>query len=121
MLSTTVIVPPILAGQLRPLAVTSTSRWHELPDVPTMEESGFAGFPQGSWTAVVAPAGTPAEVVARLNGAINAGLSAPTLHDGLARLGAEIKTGTPQTLGALLADEIKKWAAVVKESGTAAD
>ncbi len=121
MLSTTVIVPPILAGELRPLAVTSTVRWHELPDVPTMEESGFAGFPQGSWTAVVAPAGTPAAVVAKLNGAINEGLRAPTLHDGLAKLGAEIKTGTPQALGALLADELKKWAAVVKESGAAAD
>jgi len=121
MLSTTVIVPPILAGELRPLAVTSTSRWHELPAVPTMEESGFPGFPQGSWTAVVAPAGTPAAVVAKLNGTINAGLSAPTLHDGLAKLGAEIKTGTPQELGALLADELKKWAEVVKESGASVD
>jgi len=121
MLSTAVIVPPILAGELRPLAVTSTSRWHELPDVPTMQESGFAGFPQGSWTAVVAPAGTPAEVVAKLNGSINAGLSAPALHDGLAKLGAEIKTGTPQVLGTLLVDEMKKWAEVVKSSGASVD
>jgi tripartite-type tricarboxylate transporter receptor subunit TctC len=70
---------------------------------------------------VVAPAGTPGDVVAKLNAAINQGLRAPTLHEGLAKLGAEIKTGTPQGLGALLADELKKWAAVVKESGAAAD
>ena len=119
MLSTTVIVPPILDGRLRALAVTSTTRWHELPDVPTMEESGFAGFPQGSWTAVVAPAGTPAEVVSKLNATINEGLGSPELRGGLTRLGAEIKTDTPQQVGALLADEIKKWAEVVKSSGAA--
>jgi tripartite-type tricarboxylate transporter receptor subunit TctC len=119
MLSTTVIVPPILDGRLRPLAVSSTTRWHELPDVPTMEESGFPGFPQGSWTALVAPAGTPGEVVGKLNAAVNEGLASTELHDGLTRLGAEVKTDTPQQLGALMADEIKKWAEVIKSSGAA--
>jgi tripartite-type tricarboxylate transporter receptor subunit TctC len=119
MLSTTVIVPPILDGRLRALAVSSTTRWHELPDVPTMEESGFAGFPQGSWTAVVAPAGTPADVVSKLNTTINEGLGSVELRGGLTRLGAEIKTGSPQQLGVLLTDEIKKWGEVVKSSGAA--
>jgi tripartite-type tricarboxylate transporter receptor subunit TctC len=119
MLSTTVIVPPILDGRLRALAVTSTTRWHELPDVPTMEESGFTGFPQGSWTAVVAPAGTPAEVVSKLNATINEGLGSAELRGGLTRLGAEIKTGSPQQLGAMMADEIRKWAEVIKSSGAA--
>jgi tripartite-type tricarboxylate transporter receptor subunit TctC len=119
MLSTAVIVPPILDGRLRPLAVTSTTRWHELSDVPTMAEVGFAGFPQGSWTAVVAPAGTPAEVVTRLNATINEGLGSAELRGGLTRLGAEIKTETPQQLGVLLADEITKWAEVIKSSGAA--
>ena len=118
-LSTAVIVPPILAGQLRALAVTSTTRWHELPDVPTMTEAGFAGFPQGSWTAVVAPAGTPADVVARLNTTINEGLRSSALHDAFVKLGAEIKIDTPQQLGTLLADEIRKWAEVVKSAGVA--
>jgi len=117
MLSTTVIVPPILAGKLRPLAVTSTTRFPELPDVPTMTESGFAGFPQGSWTAVVAPAGTPPPVVAKLNATINEGLRAPELRDALTRLGAEIKIDTPGELGALLADETRKWGAVIKSAG----
>ena len=60
-------------------------------------------------------------MVAKLNGTISEGLSAPTLHDGLAKLGAEIKTDTPQQLGALLADETKKWSAVIKESGASVD
>ncbi len=119
MLSTTVIVPPILDGRLRALAVSSTTRWHELPDVPTMAEAGFAGFPQGSWTAVVAPAGTPAAVVAKLNAAINEGLGSAELRDGLTRLGAEVKTDTPQQLGAMMTDEIRKWAEVIKSSGAA--
>jgi tripartite-type tricarboxylate transporter receptor subunit TctC len=117
MLSTTVIVPSILAGKVRPLAVTSTARWPELPDVPTMKESGFADFPQGSWTAVVAPAGTPREVVAKLNAAINQGLSSVELRDGLTRLGAETKIESPEELGALLAAETRKWSAVIKSSG----
>jgi len=118
-LSTAVIVPPILSGKLRALAVTSTTRWHELPDVPTMAEAGYAGFPQGSWTAVVAPAGTRADVVARLNTTINDGLRSSALHDSFVKLGAEIKIETPQQLGALLIDELHKWAEVVKSSGIA--
>jgi tripartite-type tricarboxylate transporter receptor subunit TctC len=118
-LSTAVIVPPILAGKLRALAVTSTARWHELPDVPTMAEAGYAGFPQGSWTAVVAPAGTPRDVIAKLNTTINEGLRSSALHDSFVRLGAEIKIETPQQLGALLAAETRKWAEVVKSAGVA--
>jgi tripartite-type tricarboxylate transporter receptor subunit TctC len=118
-LSTAVIVPPILDHRLRALAVTSTARWHELPDVPTMAEAGFAGFPQGSWTAVVAPAGTPSAVVARLNATINEGLRTSELRDGLTRLGAEIKIDTPQQLGALMVEESRKWAEVAKSAGVA--
>jgi tripartite-type tricarboxylate transporter receptor subunit TctC len=121
MLSTTVIVPSILAGKVRPLAVTSTARWPELPDVPTMKESGFADFPQGSWTAVVAPAGTPREVVAKLNAAINQGLRSVELRDSLTRLGAETKIESPEELGALLAAETRKWSAVIKSSGATID
>jgi tripartite-type tricarboxylate transporter receptor subunit TctC len=121
MLSTTVIVPSILAGKVRPLAVTSTERWPELPGVPTMRESGFADFPQGSWTAVVAPAGTPRDVVTKLNDAINQGLRSVELRDSLTRLGAETKIETPDELGALLAAETRKWSAVIKSSGATID
>jgi tripartite-type tricarboxylate transporter receptor subunit TctC len=119
MLSAAVLVPPILAGRLRALAVTSTTRWHELPDVPTMTEVGFAGFPQGSWTAVVAPAATPADVVAKLNTTINDGLRSSALHDSFVKLGAEVKVETPQQLGALLVAETRKWAEVIKSAGVA--
>ena len=121
MLSTAVIVPPILAGQLRPLAVTSTTRWPELPDVPTMLEQGYADFPQGSWTGVVAPAGTPKEVVAKLHDAINDGLKSGTLRGPLTKLGAEIKVESTQDFATLLADETRKWAEVVKSSGATLD
>jgi len=117
MLSTTVIVPPILDGRLRALAVSSTTRWHELPEVPTMAELGFKDFPQGSWTAVVTPAGTPADVVMKLNAAINEGLGSDELRGGLNRLGAEVKIDTAQQFGVMMADEIKKWAEVIKSSG----
>ena len=117
MLSTTVIVPPILAGKLRALAVTSTARWPELADVPTMQESGFTNFPQGSWTGVVAPAGTPREIVAKLNATINEGLRSPELRDALTKLGAEIKIESVKDFAALLAEETRKWSAVIKSSG----
>jgi tripartite-type tricarboxylate transporter receptor subunit TctC len=116
-LSTAVIVPPILAGKLRALAVTSGTRWHELPDVQTMTEAGFAGFPQGSWTAVVAPAGTTPAVIAKLNGTINEGLRSSELRDAFVKIGAEVKIDTPQQLGTLLTVELRKWAEVVKSSG----
>jgi tripartite-type tricarboxylate transporter receptor subunit TctC len=121
MLSTTVIVPPIVAGQLRALAVTSMSRWPELPDVPTMQEQGYPGFPQGSWTGVVAPAGTPREIVAKLHDAINAGLQSAALQGPLAKLGAEIKVESAESFGTLLADEMRKWAEVIKSSGATID
>jgi tripartite-type tricarboxylate transporter receptor subunit TctC len=121
MLSTTVIVPPILAGRLRALAVTSATRWPELPDVPTMQESGFADFPQGSWTGVVAPAGTPREVVARLHDAINDGLRSAELRGHLARLGAETKVESAEDFAKLLAEETRKWAEVVRSSGASLD
>ena len=117
MLSTTVIVAPILAGSLRPLAVTSTTRWPELPDVPTMQESGFAGFPQGSWTGVVAPAGTPHDVVAKLNATLNDGMRSAELRGSFAKLGAETKAGSAEDFGTLLADETRKWSAVIKSTG----
>jgi tripartite-type tricarboxylate transporter receptor subunit TctC len=117
MLSTTVIVPPILAGQLRALAVTSTTRWPDLSDVPTMQEAGFPGFPQGSWTGLVAPAGTSRDIVAKLNATLNEGMRSAELRGSFAKLGAETKTESSEDFAALLADETRKWAAVIKSSG----
>jgi tripartite-type tricarboxylate transporter receptor subunit TctC len=89
----------------------------ELPDIPTMIESGVAGFTSVSWSGVVTPAGTPAEIVARLNAAVNAGFAAPDTQARLARLGAAPMTGTPADFAALIATETPKWTAVVKAAG----
>ncbi len=72
-----ILMPHIKAGKLRALAVGRPQRWHELPDVPTMTESGFPNFTIDAWTGVVAPAGTPPQIIERLNGAVNAGLLEP--------------------------------------------
>jgi tripartite-type tricarboxylate transporter receptor subunit TctC len=121
LLATVVMLTPVQEGKLRALAVTSAARLSEFPDVPTMKEVGFADFPPGSWQAVVAPAGTPAEIVAKLNGAINASLRSPELKAGFARLRAEASIGAPQDLSAMIADEAQKWSAVVKAIGLKAE
>src|SRR5262249_54939897 len=81
-----VLLGHIHEGRVRALAVTGPARSAELPDVPTMIESGLAGFTSISWSGVVAPTGTPAEIVAKLNAAVNAGIGAPETQARLARL-----------------------------------
>ena len=112
-----VLLGHIHEGRVRALAVTGATRSAELPGVPTMIESGLAGFTSVSWSGVVAPAGTPAEIVARLNAAVNAGLAAPDTQARLARLGAAPMIGPPADFAALIAAEMPKWTAVVKAAG----
>jgi tripartite-type tricarboxylate transporter receptor subunit TctC len=112
-----VLLGHIREGRVRALAVTGATRSAELPDLPTMIESGLAGFTSVSWSGVVAPTGTPAEIVARLNAAVNAGIAAPDTQARLARLSAAPMTGTPADFAALIAAETPKWAAVVKAAG----
>jgi tripartite-type tricarboxylate transporter receptor subunit TctC len=112
-----VLLGHIHEGRIRALAVTGPTRSAELPDTPTMIESGVAGFVSVSWSGVVAPTGTPAEIVAKLNAAVNAGLATPDMQARLARLGAAPMTGTPAEFTALIAAETPKWAAVIKAAG----
>jgi tripartite-type tricarboxylate transporter receptor subunit TctC len=112
-----VLLGHIHEGRVRALAVTGTTRSAELPGIPTMIESGLPGFTSVSWSGVVAPPGTPGEIVARLNAAVNAGLAAPETQARLARLGAAPLIGTPADFAALIATEVPKWAAVVKAAG----
>jgi tripartite-type tricarboxylate transporter receptor subunit TctC len=93
------------------------TRWPELREVPTMRESGFAGYPSEIWFGLLAPAATPPAIVARLNAAINQCLQSPELRDAFARLGLEVKIGTPSDFAAAIADDAKEWEAVVKETG----
>jgi len=115
------LYPLIVDGKVRPLAVARPARWPLLPDVPTMAESGFPDFVIDAWTGVVAPAGTPAAVIAKLNAAINDGLASPETKASLQKFSAIGKVGTPQDFAAFLDAEIPKWAEIVKVAGAKMD
>jgi len=109
------------AGKLRPLAVTSKTRWPELPDTPTMQELGVTGFPTEVWFGVLAPAGTPAEIVGTLNAAINEGLASKEVQASLGELGLEAKIGSPQDLAAALGEQARDWKTVIDTIGFKAE
>jgi tripartite-type tricarboxylate transporter receptor subunit TctC len=104
-------------GKLRALAVTTSKRSADFPDLPTMVESGYPDFLMTFWTGVVAPAGTPEPIVARLNAAINEGLHSAEMKQRLAQFQVEPLPGTPHNFGAFIASEATKWAAVIKAAG----
>lgn len=108
-------------GKAKALAVTSTKRAPLLPNVPTMEEAGVLPFEAISWSGILAPAGTPKDIVAKLNGEFNRILKLPDVHDRLADLGFNATPSTPEQFDAFLKAEITKWAKVVKESGAKVD
>jgi tripartite-type tricarboxylate transporter receptor subunit TctC len=116
-----VMVGHVREGKVIPLVVTGAERSPELPDVPTMIESGYPGFVSMSWTGIVAPAGTPPEVVAKLNRAVIDSFRSKEAADSLARLGAEPRFGTPEAFGATIAAEIPKWAETVRAAGLRLD
>ena len=118
---TSVLVPLIQTGKLRALATTSPKRIAELPDLPTMEESGFPGFVSTSWTGLLAPARTPRPVIDRLNAAINEGVRSVDLKAALAKLNNEPLGGTPQDFTDMIKADIAKWAPVVKALGLKAE
>jgi tripartite-type tricarboxylate transporter receptor subunit TctC len=110
-------VPLVKAGKVKALAVTSLKRVAQLPDVPTVAESGYPDFEDYTWVGVFGPARLPAEVVARLNGAINEALRDPAFRERLLAAGLEALPGTPAEFGAYLQREVLKWGRIVKETG----
>lgn len=110
-------VPPVQSGKLRALGISSTKRSKTLPDVPTIDEGGVAGYEAGGWNAMLAPANTPREVVLKVNQAIHAALATPRIQDLLAKSGTEAVTGTPEEFGSFLKSEVIKWGKVVKAAG----
>lgn len=112
-----VMTPHIKKGAMRPIAVTSAKRTPLLPDVPTVIESGVPGFEVLGWFGVFAPAGTPPEVIKRLNDEINKIIGKPSVVQRFAELGAEPLGGTPEQLGAFLKAEQDKWGRLIRESG----
>ena len=100
-------------GKLRVLAVVGPKRVTELPDVPTMREAGFPTISTGAWTALLAPKGTPAPIVAKLNAALNKALESEPMKSTLAKFGAQPRGGTPLMLEEHMASETKKWKPIV--------
>jgi tripartite-type tricarboxylate transporter receptor subunit TctC len=118
---TSITLAHVRDGKVRPLAVTGATRSSELPDVPTMIESGVPDMVAVSWTGLVAPPRTPPPIVARLNKVVNAALKSEDMILALQKLGASPLGGTPQDFRNLLAEESPKWVAVVKSSGMKID
>jgi len=114
-------LPVAKEGRLRALAVTSAKRHPAAPDIPTMSESGLPGFDATSWFAVYAPAGTPGEVIAKLNAEFNRIMTLADIKEKLAGIGLDIVGGPPEQLAAYTRSELAKWAKVVKDSGAKAD
>jgi tripartite-type tricarboxylate transporter receptor subunit TctC len=122
MFDTTVVAAPhIQSGKVRALAVTSTKRVGSLPNVPTMAEAGVKGYEIVSWQGIFAPAGTPKEVVQRLNAEVVKILAMPDMRERLAGLGLDPVGNTPDEFAAFQKGEIAKWAKVVKEAKISAD
>ena len=113
--------PLAKGGKLRALAVTTAKRASIAPDVPTLAESGLTGYEVGSWQGVFAPAGTPPEIVKRLNAEIVKIINQPDVKEKLVSLGAEPVANTSEEFGALVKAEVTKWADVVKKSGAQVD
>ena len=114
-------VPLSQAGKIRPIAVTSAKRSATLPDVPTVAELGYPGFADYTWIAFLAPAGTPAPVVARINTEINRALEAPDVRERMNGLAIEPTPMSPAAFGAVLRNDVERYAKVVKQLGLKAD
>jgi tripartite-type tricarboxylate transporter receptor subunit TctC len=115
------VIPHVKSGRLRALAVSSPQRLAALPDVPTVAESGYPGFEADQWYGIVAPAGTPAALVTRLNAEINKALALSDVAQQLAVEGATPMPTTPKAFGDLIAREIPRWAEVVKAGNVKPD
>ncbi|MFG5775582.1 Bug family tripartite tricarboxylate transporter substrate binding protein [Comamonas sp. J-3] len=113
--------PHVMNGKLKALAVTTTKRSPTAPDLPTMEESGIKPFDVSSWFGLIAPAGTPPEVVQKLNAAMNKAFDKPEVKEAYAKLGAVSEKNTPEQFGAFIKSEVATWAPVVKTSGATVD
>ncbi len=111
----------IKSGKLRPLAVTSAKRSSSMPDVPTVAESGFKDFDVSTWYGVLAPAGTPAQVVSTLNTEINKLLASQEVRDAIHAQGAEPEAMTPAKFATLLKTDYAKWKGIVESSGAKID
>ena len=115
------VLPHVEAGRLRALGVTSRYRSAEMPGVPTIAESGVPGYEAVLWLGILVPAGTPRDIIARLNREITGVLSQPEVRKGFARIGTDVVATDPVKFAELIRSEVAKWAKVVKETGVQAN
>jgi tripartite-type tricarboxylate transporter receptor subunit TctC len=113
--------PFVKDGKLKALAVSSARRFPTMPDIPTVAEMGMPGFETGSFQGIVAPAGTPPEVVNKLHATVTAVLNTPEMKERLDKAGAELRPQSPAQFGGFIRSEKDRWAKVVKESGAKFD
>lgn len=114
-------LPLVRSGRLRALAVTSAKRSSAAPDIPTMAESGLPGFETLTWYGLMAPAGTPPDIVKRLNTELNKALQTADMKERMAKLGMDPMIGPPEAFAAFFNGEAVKWAKIVKDSGAKVD
>ena len=112
-------LPSLPSGKLRALAVTTSKRSAELPDVPTLDEAGVPGYDATIWLGLLAPAGTPREIVAKLNAEVTRALSTPQARKAILGAGVEVSLTSPEEFTALLRADMERWGKVVRETGAA--
>ncbi len=115
------VQPFVEAGKLRALAVTTTKRWPELPDVPTVAEAGVPGYEASAWFTIAAPAKTPREIIDKMNASMNKYISEPEMIAKMRKLGAEPFGGSADDMAKLIADETVKWKKVIDFAGLKPD
>jgi len=115
------VLPLVKSGDVRAIAVTSAKRSAAAPDIPTIAESGLPGFEASSWFALMAPAGLPKEMLARINAETVRVMNLPDVREKLTQLGLDVAPGSPESLSSHIQTETAKWAKVVKESGAKLD
>ena len=106
----------LASGKLRPLAVTSPKRMSQLPDVPTLAESGVPGFEAQAWWGILAPAGTPQPIVARMNAELAKVLKIPAVQERMVQMGVVVTSSSPDDFGKFVANEVGKWGKVVRDN-----
>ncbi len=114
-------LPQVRAGKLRGIAVASSRRSPVLPDLPTVSEAGLTGFAADSWFGIMVPAGTPKDVIARLNAEVIKALDSAEVKDIITKQGGEVKGSSPEGMAAQIRGDREKWGKVVRESGAKAE
>ena len=115
------VIGHVRAGKMKPLAVTTAQRSPQAPEIPTVAEAGVPGYEQTAWFGVLAPAGTPREIIGRLNGEIIKVLNSPDVKERFGKQGVEVRTSTPDQFATFLRSEVDRWGKVIREAGIKAD